>query len=135
MDLTLGSRLQTRVYAEARWHRPIWENRVRGYAIDQLERPVGHSFGGERLTLGQQVPDAWDPYSVLEGGLDAQRRLRTVMQLLKPEHRLMVLQHAHEDGLTWQEAALRAGDAGRDGESARRRVRWLSLELQRHRLR
>lgn len=130
-DLALGARLRSRVYEEARGHRPIWENRVRGYAIDQLERPIGRSPGGELVTLAQRVPDARDPYTVLEGGLDAQRRLRAVMPLLKPEHRRVVLQHAHEDGLTWQEAALRAGLPPEMGESARRRLGRLSQELRR----
>jgi hypothetical protein len=133
-DLALGVRLRSRVHAEARWHRPIWENQVRGYLIDRLERPLGGASRGELTTLAQQVADPRDPYVVLEGGLDAQRRLQPVMQLLKPEHRLVVLQHAHGDGLTWQEAALRAGLPAEVGESARRRVRRLSRELQRRQL-
>lgn len=134
VDLALGSRLRSRVHREARWHRPIWENQVQGYTIDQLDRAAGSGDQHEPITLAQQLADPRSQYVMLEGGLDAQRRLRPVLQLLKPEHRMVVLQHAHDDGLTWQEAAVRAGLPAEAGERARRRVRRLSSELQRRRL-
>lgn len=133
-DLALGKRLRTRVHAEARWHRPIWDNRSRSYAIDLLDRPVGRAVHGEPVTLAQQLVEPRDPYVLLEGRLDAQQRLRQVMALLKPEHRRVVLQRAYGDGVTWQEAALMAGLPAEAGERARRRVRRLTLELQRRQL-
>ncbi|MET8848474.1 hypothetical protein [Amycolatopsis sp. NPDC004625] len=128
-DLPLGVRLRLQVHTAARWHRPMWENQVRGYPIDQLERPAGRSAGGGLVTLGQHVLDPQDPYAVLEGGLDAQRRLRALMPLLKSDHRLVLLQYAHGDGITWREAALRAGLPAEAGESARRRTKRLGREL------
>ncbi|WP_410570503.1 hypothetical protein [Amycolatopsis sp. cmx-4-61] len=134
VDLTLGSRLRSQVHREARRHRPIWENQVQGHAIDQLDRVAGRGDQDESITLAERLADPRNQYVMLEGGLDAQRRLRPVLQLLKPEHRLVVLQHAHDDGLTWQEAAVRAGLPPEAGERARRRVRRLTRELQRRRL-
>ncbi|WP_370964748.1 hypothetical protein [Amycolatopsis sp. cg9] len=90
--------------------------------------PVGCSDGG-LLTLAQQVLDPHDPYATLEGGLDAQRRLRALMPLLKAEYRLVLLQYAHGDGFTWREASLRAGLPAEAGESVRRRVKRLGREL------
>ena len=133
-DLALGKRLRSRVHAEARWHRPIWDNQSRGYTIDLLERPVGRADHGEPVTLAHQLVEPRDPYVLVEGGLDAQQRLQQIMVLLKPEHRRVVLQRAYGDGLTWQEAALLAGLPAEAGERARRRVRRLSLELQRRQL-
>lgn len=133
-DLTLRTRLRSRVHKEARWHRPIWDNQSRGYTIDLLERPLGRVAQGEPLTLAHQLVDPRDPYALLDSGLDAQQRLRQVLVLLKPEHRRVALQHAYNDGLTWQEAALLAGLPAEAGERARRAVRRRSRELQRRRL-
>jgi hypothetical protein len=132
VDLTLGTGLRTRVRVEARWHRPIWDNQVRGYSIDLLDRPVGRSDLGEPSTLAQVVPDPRDDYAMVDGGLDAGRRFQQIAPLLKPEHLRVALQQAHGD-VTWQEAARRAGLPAAAGESARRRIRRVSVELQRRR--
>jgi hypothetical protein len=132
MDFMLGPRLRRSVHARRDGAGQSGEPRPRlchpsAGAARRLRR---------RRRAGYARPDGgWRAgrYAVLQGGLDAQRPLRAVLPLLRPEHRLVILQYAHGDEVTWREAALRAGLPAEAGERARRRIKRLGRELQRRR--
>jgi hypothetical protein len=124
--------LRKRTVRQGRVLRPIWETQLNRRPVGMLDEPVRTS-NGTLLTAADLVPGAQPPEDLVLASELEERRLRRVLDRLKPDELRVTNVYAQRSELTWAEAARIAGaaDPAAVGERIRRKLKRLGAEDER----
>ncbi|MGE5286973.1 MAG: hypothetical protein ACM3ML_07180 [Micromonosporaceae bacterium] len=125
--------LRARGKRMARAVKPIWETRLNHHRVLLLGQPI-NTRAGTPYTIADLVRDTRTAEDIaLADAWDDEQRIQRILDPLRPDELAITTIYSGDSGLTWADAARRAGaaDPAAMGERVRRKLKRLAAEQRR----